>query len=198
MIEPLHKLHSLSKDEFASRCIIANELVMKSLLCTQMKRQKKCFKLHKKVEKRLHPQVHYYWWSQKHHQSQWPLQDTIYFLVSFCLSPLACHAFCFSSCGIISGMLSQAWDPLALSPSMDSMVTPRKTSFLVFCHCQPIASSLCALALTASIITAWHDSGPDLQSAPTPWMLDASLPFGGSRFAFGLHRPLGSWCPPGL
>lgn len=30
--------------------------------------------------------------------------------------------------------------------------------------------------LTACIINARHESGPDLQSAPTPWMLDASLP----------------------
>lgn len=42
-------------------------------------------------------------------------------------------------------------------------------------------SSRCLSPLDHRIINAWHISGPDLQSAPTPWMLDASAPIGGSQ-----------------
>lgn len=115
----------------------------------------------------------------KNHQSQWALQDTISFLVFLFFSLLLLflnyymHFFpCLNSfcmlCGItfflnciISGMFSMTCSLVALSLIAKWM----------------IKSSFCCLSLLAHrIINAWHYSGPDLQSAPTPWMLDASFP----------------------
>lgn len=136
---------------------------------------------HKKIERFKHLQVHYYWWSFffKNHQSQWALQDTISFLVFLFFSLLLLflnyymHFFpCLNSfcmlCGItfflnciISGMFSMTCSLVALSLIAKWM----------------IKSSFCCLSLLAHrIINAWPYSGPDLQSAPTPWMLDASFP----------------------
>lgn len=55
----------------------------------------------------------------------------------------------------------------------------------------------CLSLLAHRIISAWHNSGPDLQSAPTPWMLDASAPIGGSQLLLACFACFGSWCPPG-
>lgn len=55
----------------------------------------------------------------------------------------------------------------------------------------------CLSLLVHRIISAWHNSGPDLQSAPTPWMLDASAPIGGSQVLLACFACFGSWCPPG-
>lgn len=66
----------------------------------------------------------------------------------------------FCNC-IISGMFSMTCSHVAFSWIVNSMKKP---------------SSCCLSPLAHRIISAWHDSGLDLQSAPTPWMLDASLP----------------------
>lgn len=52
-------------------------------------------------------------------------------------------------------------------------------------------SSSCLSPLAHRIINAWHNSGPDLQSAPTPWMLDASAPIGGSQLLLACFACLG-------
>lgn len=62
---------------------------------------------------------------------------------------------------IISSMFSMTCSLVAFSLFVNSMKKP---------------SSCCLSLLAHRIINAWHNSGPDLQSAPTPWMLDASLP----------------------
>lgn len=78
-------------------------------------------------------------------------------LNSFCM---LCGITFFLNC-IISGMFSMTCSLVALSLIAKWM----------------IKSSFCCLSLLAHrIINAWHYSGPDLQSAPTPWMLDASFP----------------------
>lgn len=119
------------------------------------------------MERFKHLQVHYYWWSFiKHHQSQWLLQDTIYFLFHFAWICFACLSNYFFFKCIISGMFSMTCSLVAFSLIMNSMKKP---------------SSYCLSPLAHRIINAWHNSGPDLQSAPTPWMLDASAPIGGSQ-----------------
>lgn len=62
---------------------------------------------------------------------------------------------------IISGMFPMTCRFMAFSLIWNAMKKP---------------SSCCLSPLAHRIIYAWHDSGPDLQSAPTPWMLVASLP----------------------
>ena len=49
-------------------------IVMKPLLSAS-----EGFFPHKKMERFKHLHLHYYWWYNKYHQSQWLLQDTIFF-----------------------------------------------------------------------------------------------------------------------
>lgn len=66
----------------------------------------------------------------------------------------------------ISGMFSMTCRFMAFSSMGNSMKN---------------AYSCCMSPLAHHIINAWHDSGPDLQSAPTPWMLVCLAPIGGSQ-----------------
>lgn len=93
----------------------------------------------------------------------------ISFLVSFCL-------FVFSFCMLYrtafffnSASFPACYD-LQSCGFFNELQTPWKSS-----------SSSCLSLLAHRIINAWLNSGPDLQSAPTPWMLDASAPIGGSQ-----------------
>lgn len=77
----------------------------------------------------------------------------------------------------ISGMFSMTCRFMAFSSMGNSMKN---------------AYSCCMSPLAHHIINAWHDSGPDLQSAPTPWMLVASLPLEALN-CFWLALPAWLW-----
>lgn len=94
----------------------------------------------------------------------------ISFLVSFCLFVFFLFA-CFIELHFFLNTASfPACYDLQSCGFFNELQTPWKSS-----------SSYCLSLLAHRIINAWLNSGPDLQSAPTPWMLDASAPIGGSQ-----------------
>lgn len=87
--------------------------------------------------------------------------------------------YSFFSCLILLEFVLHAlWNYFSLTASfgMFSMTCCLAAFSLFFANSMKKPSTCCLSPPAHRIINAWHDSGPDLQSAPTPWMLDASLP----------------------
>lgn len=134
----------------------------------------------------------------EHHQSQWLLQDTksfFFFLISFCLCFFICCLFVFFAC-----FMNLLWLLFSVKPHHYQHVfyDLRSWDFFNWLQTEKATPPPRRLSLlTHRIISAWHNSGPDLQSAPTPWMLDASAPIRGSQLLLACFACFGSWCPPG-
>lgn len=157
---------------------------------------KRIFFPHKKWERLNHLQMHFYWWSSL---SIINLNDCCR-IQNLLFSYFACASLFFVCCFFFLHALWTYYDDYFLLnriiTSMFSM-TCSLGAFSNWLQTEKATPPRCLSLLAHRIISAWHNSGPDLQSAPTPWMLDASAPIGGSQLLLACFACFGSWCSPG-
>lgn len=121
----------------------------------------------------------------KSHQSQWLLQDMIYFLVSFCLIFFpACFIELFLDTALFSACFFYYY--LVAFPSSVSCRLTEKAAFLLSVTTSPLHHQCLTLTLALIFSQLPH---------PECWM--PRLPLEAPPVASGLLCLLGSWCSPG-